>query len=178
MILKQLPVAGAFLIEPEPLADERGFFARTYCVEELGQHGLETAIAQGSLSFNHHRGTVRGLHFQAAPHEETKLVRCTRGAIFDVLVDLRPDSPTFLSHAALTLSAENRTQVYIPRGVAHGFQTLEEGTEVFYQISTPHAPESARGFRFDDPAFGITWPLPVAMISDRDLSWPRFGEAT
>lgn len=176
MILNQLPVAGAFLLEPEPLADERGFFARTYCVEELGRHGLETAIAQCSLSFNHQRGTLRGLHFQAPPHEEVKLVRCTRGAIFDVLVDVRPGSSTFLRHAALTLTSENRAQVYVPRGVAHGFQTLEAGSEVFYQISASYTPDSARGFRFDDPVFGIAWPLPVAIISERDLALPRFGE--
>lgn len=176
MRFTELPVAGAFLVEPVAVEDERGFFARTFCRDELAARGLDGSLAQCSVSFNHRRGTLRGLHFQAAPHEEVKLVRCTRGAIFDVLVDLRPDSPTFRRHAAITLSAENRAQAYIPRGVAHGFQTLEESSEVFYQISVPYAPSSARGFRFDDPAFGILWPLPVEVISARDLALPRFGE--
>lgn len=169
-----LPVDGAFLIEPERIEDERGFFARTFCHDDFAARGLETAIAQCSISFNHRRGTLRGLHFQAAPHEEAKLVRCTRGTIFDVLVDLRPGSPSFLRHAAVGLSAESRAQVYVPRGVAHGFQTLADGTEVSYQISTPFAAAAARGYRYDDPAFAIPWPEPVTVISEKDQRLPYF----
>lgn len=176
MNFRPLAVEGVFLIEPERHPDERGFFARTFCREEFEARGLETAIAQCSLSFNHRRGTLRGLHFQAATHEEVKLVRCTRGAIFDALVDLRPGSPTYLRHATVALTAESRAEVYLPRGVAHGFQTLADETEVCYQISTPYAPAEARGYRYDDPAFGIPWPEPVTVISEKDLRLPYFRE--
>jgi dTDP-4-dehydrorhamnose 3,5-epimerase len=172
MIFRELGVAGAFLIEPERSHDGRGFFARTFCRREFEQRGLEPAVAQASVSFNHRRGTLRGLHLQAAPHEEAKLVRVTRGAVFDVVVDLRPGSPTYLGHAAVNLSAEEGRQVYVPPGCAHGFQTLEDGTEVCYQISTPYVAAAARGYRFDDPAFAIAWPLQVSVISERDSSLP------
>jgi dTDP-4-dehydrorhamnose 3,5-epimerase len=167
-------LAGAWVLAPERFADDRGFFARTFCREEFAARGLDTAVAQCSVSYNHRRGTVRGLHYQAAPREEAKLVRCTRGAIFDAIVDVRLGSPTRGKHFAVVLTAENGLQLFIPKGMAHGFQTLEDATEVFYQISAPYAPELARGYRFDDPAFGIPWPLPVTVLSDRDRDLPRF----
>jgi dTDP-4-dehydrorhamnose 3,5-epimerase len=175
MIFRETPLAGAWALEPERIEDERGFFARTYCRRDFEARGLDPAIAQCSVSFNHRRGTLRGLHFQAAPHEEVKLVRATRGAVWDVIVDLRPESPTFRKHFSLLLSAENRLELYIPKGVAHGFQTLEDGTEVFYQISEFYAPESSRGYRWDDPAFAIPWPETVTVISQKDLSLPFFS---
>lgn len=176
MIFRELDLPGAFLLEPERLEDERGFFARVFCRRELGDHGLETAVAQASLSYNRSRGTLRGMHWQAAPAAEAKLVRCVRGAVHDVIVDVRPDSPAFGLHAAVELDAENRLALYVPPGFAHGFQTLEDGTELLYQMSEVHAPEHARGFRFDDPAVGIRWPLPVSVISERDRSLPLLAE--
>jgi dTDP-4-dehydrorhamnose 3,5-epimerase len=174
MIVTPTAVAGAFLVEIERLADHRGFFARTWCAREMEAHGLVSRLVQCSVSFNKTAGTLRGLHYQAAPHGETKLVRCTRGAIHDVVVDLRPDSPTFLRHLAVTLSAESRAAVYVPEGCAHGFQTLEDDTEVFYQMSAFHAPEHARGVRWDDPAFAIAWPPAERIMSARDASYPDF----
>jgi dTDP-4-dehydrorhamnose 3,5-epimerase len=177
MIFRETPLAGAWILEPERIADERGFFARTYCRRDFEARGLDPAIAQCSVSYNHRRGTLRGLHFQIAPHEEVKLVRVTRGAVWDVIVDLRPESPTYAKHFSLVLSAESRNELYIPKGMAHGFQTLEDGTEVFYQISELYAPESARGYRWDDPAFAIPWPEPVTVMSDKDRNLPLFEEA-
>ena len=174
MIFREIAVAGAYLIEAERVADERGFFARTFCRREFAARGLEPAVAQASVSFNLRRGTVRGLHFQAPPHEEAKLVRVTRGSIFDVVVDLRPGSPTYLRHATASLSAEEGNQVYLPPGCAHGFQTLADETEVSYQISAAYVPEAARGYRWDDPTFAIAWPLPVTVISERDRSLRYF----
>lgn len=168
MIFTATEVEGVYVIDPERIEDERGFFARTWNPEEFEAYGLETALAQCSISFNNKKGTLRGMHYQAAPHEEVKLVRCTAGAIHDVALDLRTGSPTFRHWTAADLTAENRRMLYVPKGCAHGFQTLEDATEVFYQISTAYAPESARGVRWDDPAFGIEWPLPVSAISDRD----------
>lgn len=176
MIFRELDLPGAFLLEPERLEDERGFFARIFCRRELEAHGLNPGVAQCSLSFNRRRGTVRGMHWQAPPAEEAKLVRCVRGAVHDVIVDLRPDSPTFERHAAVELDAENRLALYVPPGCAHGFQTLEDSTELLYQMSEFYAPESARGFRFDDPEVGVRWPLPVSVISERDRSLPRFAD--
>jgi dTDP-4-dehydrorhamnose 3,5-epimerase len=168
-------VAGAYLLDPEPIEDDRGFFARLWCADELERMGLEVSIAQCSVSYNRRRGTLRGMHWQQAPHEETKVVRCTRGAVYDVVADLRLDSPTLGRWAAAELSASNRRLLYVPAGCAHGFQTLEDDTEVTYAISAFHAPEAARGFRFDDPAFSIEWPLPAEVIaSARDLSWPGY----
>ncbi len=175
MIFRETPLAGAWVLEPERFEDERGFFARTYCRREFEAHGLDPSIAQCSVSYNHRRGTLRGLHFQAAPHEEIKLVRVTRGAVWDVIVDLRPESSTFKRHFGIVLSAENRHELYIPKGMAHGFQTLEDETEVFYQISELYAPDFARGYRWDDPSFAIPWPEPVTVISDKDLSLPLFS---
>ena len=176
MIFRETPLAGAWILEPERFADERGFFARTYCRRDFAAQGLDPAIAQCSVSWNHRRGTLRGLHLQIAPHEEVKLVRVTRGAVWDVIVDLRPGSPTFRRHFGITLSAESRHELYIPFGMAHGFQTLEDGTEVFYQISELYAPESARGYRWDDPSFAIPWPEPVTVISEKDRNLPLFEE--
>jgi dTDP-4-dehydrorhamnose 3,5-epimerase len=169
-----LELPGVFLIEPEPLADDRGFFARTWCSREFADHGLVTAIAQCSLSYNRRKGTLRGMHYQAPPHEEVKIVRCTAGAIYDVVIDLRPGSPTRGRWLGVELSAANRRQIYVPAGFAHGFQALVDDTEVFYQISQFYHPESARGLRYDDPAFGIRWPLGDLTVSERDLSFPEF----
>ena len=172
MRFEATPLAGAWLLWPERVLDERGFFARTWCRRELAARGLDPEIAQCSVSFNHRKGTVRGLHFQSAPHEEVKLVRVTRGAVFDVIVDLRPGSPTRGRHAGFTLSEGEGNQLYIPKGMAHGFQTLEDATEVSYQISAFYAPEAARGIRWDDPTLAIAWPEPVTVISEKDRALP------
>ena len=169
-----LEVAGAFRIELEPHSDDRGFFARSWSAEELRSHGLSPVIAEASISFNLSRGTLRGLHYQGAPHEEAKVVRCTRGSAFDVVVDLRPSSPSFKRYAAVTISAENRTAVYVPAGCAHGFETLEDSTELMYEINTGYQPGFSFGVRWDDPAFSIPWPLPPTCISDRDRSFADF----
>jgi dTDP-4-dehydrorhamnose 3,5-epimerase len=167
---------GVFLIDIEPLEDERGFLARVWCRDELAKKGLASDLAQISVSFNRRRGTLRGMHHQAAPHEEVKLIRCTRGALYDVILDLRRGSPTFRRWISAELTAENRRTLYVPKGVAHGFQTLEDGTEVLYQISEFHHPESARGVRWDDPAFGIDWPDRNPVLSERDATYPDFRE--
>jgi dTDP-4-dehydrorhamnose 3,5-epimerase len=164
-------LAGAFVVEIEPIEDERGSFARTFSRDEFEAQSLSTDIAQCSISFNKRRGTLRGMHFQAEPYGECKLVRCTRGAIFDVIVDLRPESATYRRWFATDLSPVNGRMLYIPNGLAHGFQTLEDTTEVAYQISEPYRPAHARGVRFDDPAFGIEWPLEVTLISARDREY-------
>jgi dTDP-4-dehydrorhamnose 3,5-epimerase len=176
MIFQETPLAGAWVLEPERIEDERGFFARTYCRRDFEERGLDPAIAQCSVSFNPRRGTLRGLHFQAAPHEEVKLVRVTQGKIWDVIVDLRPQSPTFRRYFSIILSSRNGRQLYIPKGMAHGFQTLKKETEVFYQISEPYVPELARGYRWNDPAFVIPWPELATVISDKDRSLPFFKE--
>lgn len=159
----------------EKHVDHRGFFARTYCEREFKAHGLQSHYVQCSVSFNKRKGTLRGMHFQTPPYEEAKLLQCTRGAIYDVIVDLRLASPTFKEHLALELSAENEKMLYVPEGFAHGFQTLEDNTEVFYQISQFYAPEHARGVRWNDPAFGIEWPAGERIILDRDQSYPDFS---
>lgn len=171
MILTETPIAGAFLLDVERREDERGFFARTYCQDELRAHGLECDVVQCSISFNHVRGTLRGLHYQDAPHEETKIVRCTRGAIWDVVVDLRRDSGTYRRWTAVELTADNRRALYIPPGLAHGFITLGDDSEVFYMMGTTYVAEAARGVRWDDPAFGISWPMAPVVMSDRDRSY-------
>ena len=175
MIFQETPLAGAFVIDVEPHEDERGFFARTYCQEEFEANGLDPTVVQASISFNRQRGTLRGMHYQAPPHEETKVVRCTAGAIYDVIIDLRPHSSTFIQWHGVTLSAENRTMFYIPSGFAHGFLTLEDNTEVLYQMSEFYYPDSARGVRWDDPAFGIDWPAHPTLMSDRDRGYPDFA---
>lgn len=168
------PIPGAVVVEPEPRADERGFFARTFCVEEFRAHNLNPRLVQCSVSFNRRRGTLRGMHWQAAPREEAKLVRCSHGAIFDVIVDLRPDSPSFRRWFSVELSAANRLMLHVPEGVAHGFLTLADDTEVFYQMSEHYAPECARGARWNDPAFGIVWPDGDKIIHPRDAAYPDF----
>lgn len=168
-------LAGAYIIDVEPVADERGFFARTWCQREFDKHGLISNFVQCSMSFNKKRGTLRGLHYQAKPHEEAKVVCCTRGAIYDVMVDLRPESSTFKKWVAVELSAENRRMLYIPPGLAHGFQSLMDDTEVFYQLSEFYHPESACGVRWNDPTFGIVWPPAERVISDKDRHYPDFA---
>ncbi|HZT46575.1 MAG TPA: dTDP-4-dehydrorhamnose 3,5-epimerase family protein [Hyphomicrobiaceae bacterium] len=175
MLFRETGLHGVRLIELEPATDERGFFARTFCVREFAAHGLETSYPQHSISFTRRAGSLRGMHFQRPPHEETKLVRCIRGAIHDVLIDLRPGSPTYRRWEAYELTAENRRQLYVPGGFAHGFQTLAPDTEVSYLINAFHVPGAAAGLRHDDPAFSIAWPLPVADISARDRAWPDFA---
>ena len=164
------------MVEPERLEDERGFFARTWCKKEFMTQVGHADFVQCNISFNKKKGTLRGMHYQTAPHEEAKLVRCTSGAIYDVLVDLRPDSPTFKKWLSFELTAENRRMVYIPEGVAHGFITLQDNTEVFYQMSEFYAPEHARGVRWNDPVFGIQWPIEVRIISERDRVYADFTE--
>lgn len=166
----------AFVIDVEPRRDERGLFARTWCRQELAAHGLNTAVEQCSLSFNPRKGTLRGMHFQAPPYEEVKMVRCTRGTIYDVIVDLRPSSPGFRRWFGIELSAENRRMLYIPEGMAHGFLTRAPDTEVTYQMSRAYVAEAARGVRWNDPAFGIEWPGPVEVISERDRSYADYKD--
>lgn len=163
-----LRLKGAYLIEPEPIVDERGFFTRTFCRQQFQEKGLCSHLEQCSLSFNHKKGTLRGMHLQKAPHGETKIVRCTQGKIYDVIIDLRPESPTYKQWEGVILSADNRQMLYIPEEFAHGFQTLEDNTEVFYQISSPYVPSHASGVRWNDAAFGINWPLEVSVISLKD----------
>ena len=172
MIFTPTKLNGVWLIEPEYHADERGFFARTWCCREFEERGLNPRLVQCNVSFNRRMGTLRGMHWQRAPHGECKLVRCTQGAIFDVVVDLRPESATHLQWVGTKLSVENHLAFYIPEGCAHGFQTLTENSEVYYQMSQFYAEKSTAGARWDDPAFGIEWPLPVSFLSDHDGSYP------
>ncbi|HLQ69530.1 MAG TPA: dTDP-4-dehydrorhamnose 3,5-epimerase [Gemmatimonadales bacterium] len=174
MIIHATALPGAFVIEPERHEDARGWFARSYCQREFAAHGLKVPIVQCSTSFNRRRGTLRGMHYQTAPHAEAKLIRCTRGAIWDVALDLRPDSPTVYRHVGVQLSAENGAALYIPEGCAHGFQTLVDDTEVLYQMSEFYAPEAARGIRYDDPAFGIEWPVDAPILLERDRMYPDY----
>jgi dTDP-4-dehydrorhamnose 3,5-epimerase len=176
VILNEIDLRGAFIIKSELLEDERGFFARTWCQREFDRQGLNSKLVQCNISFNRTKGTLRGMHFQAAPHQEVKLVRCSRGAIYDVIVDLRPESSTFKGWTAVELTAQNRLQLYIPPGFAHGFQTLEDETEIFYQMSEFHEASSARGVRWNDPAFEIKWPkTDNRILSSRDQNYPDFA---
>ena len=170
----KLDLPGAVLVEPELLEDERGFFARTYCREEFQKNGMNPELAQCSTSFNWEKGTLRGMHYQKNPHEEAKLVRCTMGAIYDVIIDLRNNSPTYKKWISVELSAQNRKMLYIPEGFAHGFQTLEDNSEVFYQISSQFVPGSAHGLRWNDEAINIKWPMPTSVISLKDQTYPAF----
>jgi dTDP-4-dehydrorhamnose 3,5-epimerase len=172
MIFTESSLPGAFLIDLAPIADERGFFARAYCDEEFAARGLETEFRQCSVSYNTRKGTLRGLHYQGPPHEEQKLVRCTAGAIFDVIVDIRPQSPHYRRWFGTHLTAQNRRSLFIPPGFAHGFVTLSDEAEVYYMISVPQAPQYAQGFRWNDPAFSIQWPLQPSVISPRDAAYP------
>jgi dTDP-4-dehydrorhamnose 3,5-epimerase len=176
MRFHETTLSGAWLIDPERQEDERGFFARTFCVSEFRAHGLKTELVQCSISFNGRAGTLRGMHYQVAPHCETKVVRCTRGAVYDVIIDLRPESPTFMQWASAELTESNRTALYVPEGFAHGFQTLEDNTELFYQMSQFFHPESARGVRWDDPSFRIEWPpCDDRILSPRDMNYEDFS---
>jgi len=170
----QTSLPGCFIIEPELLKDERGFFGRTFCRKEFKSHGLNPNLIQCDISFNKKKGTLRGMHYQVKPHEEAKLVRCTMGAIYDVIIDIRSESPTFKQWFAVELTAENRKMLYVSEGFAHGFLTLQDNSEVFYQMSEVYAPECARGIRWDDPAFGIEWPEDILAIADRDLQFQDF----
>ena len=177
MKLHETPLPGAYLIELERVEDSRGFFARSFCVDEFARHCLNAPIAQCNVSYNKKAGTLRGMHYQIAPHEEIKLVRCTMGAIHDVILDLRRESKTWGCWYQIELTAENRKALYVPKGFAHGFQTLSDNSEVLYQMSELYHPESARGVRWDDPAFEITWPLADPILSDRDRSYLLFDRA-
>ncbi len=172
MTFHETRLAGVFEIRMQPHVDERGFFARSFCEGEFEQHGLNPAVVQCSVAFNEKKGTLRGIHYQAVPHPETKLVRCTRGAIYDVVVDLRPQSLTFRRWIGVMLSATNRTMLYVPAGCGHGLLTLEDQTEVFYQMSELYYPELSRGVRWNDPAFQIEWPATPSVISERDRTYP------
>lgn len=175
MIFTETRLPGAYILDLEPREDSRGFFARTFCRSEFEAHGLKPDVAQCNVSFNHHARTMRGMHYQLPPAAETKLVRCTRGAIYDVIVDLRPGSGTYLQHVGVELTAENRRQLYVPEMFAHGYLTLEPDSEVAYQVGEFYTPGSERGIRWDDPALGITWPLPIEVISAKDAAWPAFA---
>ncbi|TMG34986.1 MAG: dTDP-4-keto-6-deoxy-D-glucose epimerase [Chloroflexi bacterium] len=170
-------VAGAFIVEPEPRRDDRGFLARTFCVEEFGQHGLHFAPVQSYQSRSHRKGTVRGLHYQVAPAAESKLVRCIVGAIYDVILDVRPDSPTYLRSFGVELAADNRLALYVPELVAHGTQALTDGAELLCLAGHAYAPECERGVRYDDPILGNRWPLPTVEVSLKDLAWPPLRSA-
>jgi dTDP-4-dehydrorhamnose 3,5-epimerase len=170
----ETPISGVWLLEQERRTDERGFFARTWCENELAGHGLVNTLSQCSISYNERKGTLRGMHYQAAPHEEEKVVSVAHGAIYDVALDLRPGSATFRKWFGAELTRENGRMLYIPKGCAHGFQTLRDATLVDYKISVPFAPESARGVRFDDPSFGIEWPEGKRTSSERDATYPDF----
>ena len=175
MIFTETELAGAFTIDLEPHADERGFFARAWCENEFEQHALSTEVVQCSIAYNHAKSTLRGMHYQAAPHAEVKLVRCTRGGVYDVIVDLRPDSPTYLHWIGVELTAENRRTLYVPEGFAHGYQTLADETETYYQVSAFYEPAAQRGVRWDDPAFGIEWPpAERRIIAEKDRAWPDY----
>lgn len=175
MIFTETPLKGAFLIELERHEDDRGFFARTFCQKEFEMHGLSPRIVQCSVSFNRRKGTLRGMHYQTAPYEEGKLIRCTQGSLYDVIIDLRSTSPTRTKYFAADLSAGNGRMLYVPEGFAHGFQTLEDNTEVFYQMSQFYAPEYSKGVRWDDPTFSIPWPRAERIILERDRNYPLFS---
>jgi dTDP-4-dehydrorhamnose 3,5-epimerase len=172
---ERLKLSGACAVRLERFEDHRGFFARSWCQREFAEHGLTARLVQCNISFTRARGTIRGMHYQVPPREEAKLVRCTAGAIYDVIIDLRPDSPTFRQWIGIELTAANRVMLHVPEGFAHGFQTLEDDTEVFYQMSEYYEPELARGVRWDDPAFGMRWPIPDPILSDRDRSFPDYA---
>jgi len=176
VIFSETKLRGAFVIELERREDERGFFARAFCQNEFEEHGLKPVIAQANIGFNRKRGCVRGMHFQYPPAAETKTVRCTRGAVLDIIVDLRPESPTFLEHVEVELTADNHRAIYIPERFAHGYQTLADETETSYQVGEFYTPGVEGGLRYDDPALGLSWPLPVSVISEKDAGWALFSE--
>ena len=174
MRFRETRLAGAFVVELERLEDERGFFARAFCGREFEAHGLNPRVAQCNLAFNAQRGTLRGLHYQLPPAAEAKFIRCLRGAVYDVIIDLRPGSPTYLQHFGVELSSDNRLALYVPEMFAHGYQALTDAAEVFYQVSEFYTPGAERGIKYDDQALGIAWPLPVTVISSKDAAWPPF----
>jgi dTDP-4-dehydrorhamnose 3,5-epimerase len=175
VIFTETRLKGAFVLELEKREDDRGFFARSWCRKEFEAHNLNSSIVQCNVSFNRRKGTLRGMHYQAAPFAEAKLVRCTTGALYDVIIDLRPDSATYKQHVGEVLSAANYKMLYVPEGFAHGFQTLEDNTEIFYQMSQFYSPDHARGVRYNDPAFDIEWMLDEPVIADRDRNYPDFN---
>ncbi len=177
MIFTSTGLDGAFIVDLEPRQDDRGFFARAFCQREFEAHGLKPLVAQANISFNYRKGTLRGLHFQYPPAAETKLVRCTRGAILDVIVDLRPESPTYLRHVAVELTADNRRGLFVPERFAHGYQVLADDTETTYQVGEFYTPGAESGLRYSDPRLAIDWPLPVTDISDKDGAWPLLEAA-
>jgi dTDP-4-dehydrorhamnose 3,5-epimerase len=176
VIFTETKLGGAFVIDLERREDNRGFFARAFCQDEFSEHGLKPVIAQANLAFNRRKGTLRGMHFQFPPAPETKLVRCTRGAILDIIVDLRPESPTYLEHVAVELSADNYRALYVPERFAHGYQVLEDTTETSYQVGEFYTPGAEGGLPYDDPRLGLSWPLPVTEISEKDREWPPLSE--
>jgi dTDP-4-dehydrorhamnose 3,5-epimerase len=178
MIFTETKLAGAYIVDLEPRSDERGFFARAFCGNEFGDHNMKTTVAQANMSFNYNKGTLRGMHYQVPPAAETKFIRCVRGGIYDVIVDMRPESPTFLQHIGVELTADNRRALYIPEMFAHGFQTLSDDTEVLYLVGEFYTPGYERGLRYDDPALKLEWPLPVSVISEKDANWPLYSVAT
>lgn len=178
MIFCQTPLSGAFIVDLEKREDERGFFARTWCKREFAQMGLSTELSQCNVSYNRHRGTLRGMHWQEPPHAEDKLVRCTRGAIWDAIIDLRPESPTHMKHFGIELSAASGRSLYIPKGMAHGFMTLDDHCEVSYMMSEFYEPNAARGLRWNDPAFEINWPLSDPILHPRDAAYPDYVRAS
>jgi len=175
MIFTETKLPGAYLIDVEKREDHRGFFARGWCQREFEAHGLVPCVVQANISFNKRKGTLRGMHYQIAPYAETKLVRCIRGALYDVIIDLRSESPTYMQWLGVELTAENYRMLYVPEGFAHGFQTLVDNTEATYQVSQFYTPGAEGGVRYDDPAFGIEWPIDVQVISDKDRSWPNYS---
>ena len=176
MIFTETTLSGAFIIDLERREDDRGFFARAFCQNEFTDHGLKPLIAQANIAFNKRKGTLRGMHFQFPPAAETKLVRCTRGAIVDIIVDLRPESPTYLQHVAVELSADNHRALYVPERFAHGYQVLEDITETSYQVGEFYTPEAEGGLRHDDPRLGLSWPMPVTEITEKDRAFPLLSE--
>lgn len=174
MIFTETSLPGAFLIDLEPRTDSRGFFARAFCQHEFEAHGLKPIIAQANLAFNHKKGTLRGMHFQFPPAAETKVVRCTRGAILDIIVDLRPESPTYLQHISVELTEDNHRAIYVPERFAHGYQVLQDKTETSYQVGEFYTPGSEGGLLYNDPRLKLSWPLPVSVISDKDAAWAPF----
>ena len=178
MRFTETKISGAYIVDLSPHTDERGFFARTFDAKLFEEHGINPVIAQANLSYNRHKGTLRGMHMQVAPALESKFIRCVRGALYDVIVDMRPESPTYLEHIGVELTAENRRALFVPESFAHGFQTLADETEAFYEVGQFYTPGTERGFRHDDPAFGIEWPLPVTTISDKDAGWDSFTPET
>jgi dTDP-4-dehydrorhamnose 3,5-epimerase len=178
MIFRETALKDAYVVDLEKREDVRGFFARAWCGKEFEKHGLIPRVVQANTSFNKKKGTMRGMHYQIAPHAETKAIRCLKGAIFDVIIDLRPDSPSYKKWFGVELTAENRTMLYVPEQFAHGFITLEDNTEVFYLVSEYYAPDCERGIRYDDPAFGIAWPAQIEAISEKDKTWPDCCEVS